>query len=260
MERVKRAPIEAGFTLIEIILTIVIASIFITAVALMFQQNIISLKHSDDIEKASSLAQLEMSKVDNLSYADATLADGYNNTTTNYESTAYDLNRQVNIVAGTSNNLKKVELTVYPTGTTQQLAKLVTYKADVSFGPGSGGGSVGGGQADSLTVTGGSISGTNLQNITLANTSGDPITITGATVTFSGASGIKISTITMDGSTRWSGNQNSGSTITLDTSFTLAASTTYTNTCTFGYSKNLTSATVVFIMSDGTSTPTYSWP
>ena len=250
-----------GFSLIEIIITILIIAIFISVIALVFQEIVKGLGFSGDTVKALSLARLELSKVNNLSFTDLTLADGYNNTTSNYESSSYDLNRLVSIVPSTSNNLKKVTISIYPSATTSVLAKLITYVADIDFGPGSGGSAPGGEdpEADSLTVTGGAISAKLLQNITLENTSTDPITITGVTITFTGSGGIKLKTIDMNGVERWSGTVSSGSTITFDTNFTLSASTTYSSTAHFTFSKNVSSATVTFNMSDATSTSSYSW-
>lgn len=256
-----RAHIKA-FTLVEIVITITVVSVFIASMAFMFYQTVSGLVFSSDNIKVLNLARLEMSKINNLAYGDASLADGYNNTTTNYEGSAYDLNRTVNYIAGTSSSLKKVEVTLYPTGTTDTLIVLATYAADVSFGPGSGGGlpGGGGGHAGFLAVAGGSISGKKLQNITLENTAAETITIVGATVTFSGGPGIKLKKIEMNGAERWSGNGNSGNLVTLDTSFALNAGTTYNNTAHFTFSKNVASVAITFQMSDGTTTVSYSWP
>jgi len=249
-----------GLTLIELIVVITILGIVMIPVAIMAIEYVRSIVYSRDLAIAEGLAMTEMAKINNLAYSDATLDDGDDDTTANYEGYSFDLNRKVDYVAGSSNNLKKVEVTVYPSGTTATLVQLVTYIADVSFGAGSGGGAVGsGGEADSLVVAGGSISAKLLQNITLENTSGSAITITGVTATFSGAGGIKLNKIDMDGSERWSGNANSGSSVTLDTNFQLSASTTYNDTCHFTFSKNLTSATISFTMSDATTTGDYTW-
>lgn len=250
---------DKGYSLIEALLLIVLVSIFILFVAKFFSEHTRALALADNLTQAMNLARLEMTKVDNLSFTDPTLADGYNTTTSNYEGYRLDLNRSVDIVAGTNNNLKKVEVKVYESGTTTQLAKLAGYAANVSFGPGSGGGAPAQGEADSLTVSGGSIFRRNLQNITLGNTSSNPITITGVTITFSGTSGIKLNLIIMNWVIRWIGFAVSGSTITLISSFQLNANTTYSNTCHFRFSSYLSSATVIFEMSDGSVTPSHSW-
>ena len=127
-----------GFSLIEIIVTIVILVVFIASIATMFQEIARSVLFSDDSVRVLNLAKLEISKVNNLSFADSTLDDGYNNTTSNYESSKYDLKRTVDIVPSTSDTLKKVEVTIYPTGTTDTLITLVTYVANIDFGTGYG--------------------------------------------------------------------------------------------------------------------------
>jgi len=252
---------KLSFTLIEIVMTIVVLGIIAVPVGIMSIEYMQSIAYSREIVIAEGLAKTEIAKINNLSYSDVTLADAYDNTNANYEGYTLDVRREVDYVAGSSNNLKNVIVTVYRGGTTTLLAKVVTYVASVSFGPGSGGGGVGGGgEADSLVVSGGSISAKNLQNITLENTSASDITITGTIISFSGSGGTKAKTITMDGSQRWSGTASSGSAITLDTNFALLAGTTYNNTGLFTFSKNLSSvSSLVFIMSDATETIAYSW-
>jgi len=257
---------SSGFTLIEIIITIVVIAIFVSGTALVFHQIIEGSMFSGDLIEGLNLARREMSKVINLSYdGDATLDDGYDVNTMNYDSSGYDLNRKVDIVAGTSDNLKKVEVTVYPTGKTNQLVKLATYVADVSFGPGSGGAAPGSGQeADSLTVSGGTISGKNLRSIDMENTDAtDDITISQVTVSWTNSNPAKpasLTTIEMDGSARWSGSEStSGTTIALTNTFTLSAATFYNNTGKFTFSQNISSVTLTFIMSDASSTSDYSW-
>ncbi|MBU2043997.1 MAG: hypothetical protein KJ977_00635 [Candidatus Omnitrophica bacterium] len=250
-----------SFTLIESIIAIVIAVIVMIPVGLITMEYIKSIAYSRQLTVAAGLAKLEMSKVNNLAYNNATLADGYDSNTSSYEGYSQDLRREVAYVAGSNSTLKQVTVTVYEGGSASQLVKLTTYLANVSFGSGSGGGSVGsGGQADSLAVSGGSIAGTNLQNVTLGNTGASDITITGVIISFTGTSGIKAKTITMGASQRWSGTGNSGSTITLETNFTLSAGTTYANTGLFTFSKSLSAvSSLVFIMSDLTETSSYSW-
>jgi len=245
-----------GFTLVELVVTILIVSMFVAGIAMIMQQVVVGLAFSGDSVKALSLARLEMSKVNNLVYLlDSTLADGYDFTTTNYDGSVYDLNRTVDYVADTSNKLKEVNVSVYPTGTTDILISLTTYVA--AWHSGSGGGGV---AADSLSVSGGTVKKKDLKDVTLTNTSTDStITITGVTITFTGASNITLKKIRMNGTDRWTGTENSGSTITLTSSFTLAIDTNYKKTAKFAFSKNLSSATVVFNMSDGSSTTAYSW-
>jgi len=252
---------KRGFTLIELIMAIVVLAIVMIPLGVISLEYMRGVVYSRELVVAEGLAKTEMAIINNLSYTDATLEDGDDDTTTNYQGYAYDLRRTVSFVPGWSNNLKQVNVRVYPTGTAVQVVELVTYIANVAFGHGSGGGGPGGGgEADSLVVSAGTMDGKKLKNITLENTDADTITITGVTISFAGAGGIKLKTITMNGIQRWSGTENSGSTVTLDTSFALAAGTTYPNTATFSFSKDLSSvSSLIFIMSDATETSVYSW-
>ena len=251
---------KKGFTLIELIMTIVVLGLIMIPLGFMSMEYVRSIVYSRDLGIAEGLARVEMSKINNLAYDNNTLEDGDDDTTSSYEGYHLDLNRKVDYVPDTDYGLKKVEVSVYESGTTTQLVKVVSYIADVSFGPGSGGGAAGGGAAASLAVSDGEIDGDVLVDVTLQNTSGDPITITGVTISFTGQSGIKLRTIEIDDEEKWSGNASSGATITLDTSFTLTANTTYEEAGLFEFSKDLTSVTsLIFIMSDASETESYSW-
>jgi len=251
-----------ALTLIELIITIVVLAVVMIPLGVICVEYMTGVFRSRDFSVVEGLAKTELSKVNNLAYSDGTLADGYDNTTSNYEGYSYDLRRTVSYVAGWSNNLKQVQVRVYPSGeTVSHLVNVVSYVANVSYGAGSQGGPVStGDEASSLVVSGGSISGADLQNVTLENTDSNPITITGVIISFTGQSGVKLKTITMDGTERWSGTAASGATITFDANFTLSGSTTYSNTGLFHFSKNITSvSSLVFIMSDASQTSSYSW-
>lgn len=250
-----------AFTFVELIITTVLLGIVMIPLGLMSLEYTRAIVYSRHLVTVEGLAKTEMAKINNLSYTDATLIDTYDNTTSNYEGYPYDFRRTVNYVAGWNNNLKQVQVRVYPSGnTTNSFVNLITYIADVSFGAGSQGIGPPPGDADSLVVTGGGISGDTLGYVTLQNTSSSPITITGVTISFTGRGGINLSTITMDEIQRWSGSASSGSTITLTISFTLTANTTYNNTGFFVFNKILSSVTsLVFIMSDGSQTVSYAW-
>jgi len=254
--RTKRA-----YSLIELIIAIALVAILIIPIALMFKDQVTATIYSGNINQAVSLARLEMARINNLTYNDTTLADGYDNTSSNYEEYSFDLKRTVDYVADTDDNLKEVNVFVYPGGTTDLLINLATYKTSVSFGSGSGGGGAGGGgdEADSLAVSDGEVKKKKLEKVTIENTGGDNIVLTKVIVTFAGAGGIYFKKLKIDGTTYWEGNASSGSTITLDTSFTLTAGTEYNEDVKFEFEKNLTTADVIFVFQDDTQSTTYSW-
>lgn len=133
---IKKQRYENSFTLIELIITIVVLGIVMIPVGLMSMEYVRGIAYSRDLTVIEGLAKLEMSKINNLDYNDATLANGYNNTSTNYEDYPYDLRRTVEEIGG----IKKVQVRVYLAGDgANQLINLITYLADVSFGAGSGG-------------------------------------------------------------------------------------------------------------------------
>jgi len=256
---------KSGFTLIELIMTMILIGVIMVPLGLMCNEYIHSIIFSRDAGVAEALAKLEMAKINNLSYSDATLVDGYDNTASNYEGYNIDLRREIDYVAGSSNNLKKAVLTLYEGGTSSELAQVASYIADVSFGAGSGGGGVGSeDEAGSLSVTGGSISAKRLRNINLENTSAtDDITISEITVSWTNSNPSKPASLTSidfeGGVDEWSGSESSSGTTIDITDFTLTAATTYNNSGVFTFSQNISSVTLTFIMSDGSSTAAIVW-
>lgn len=253
--------IKNGYSLVELIIAIALVAILIIPIALMFKDQVTATIYSGNINQAISLARLEMARINNLSYNDTTLADGYDNTTSDYDGYNFDLRRVVGYLAGTSDNLKEVAVTVSEGNSGAALLNLVTYKADVGYGFGSGGGTpASGGQADSFAASAGSISGTDLENVTLQNTGGGDIVLTQLIVIFTGTTGIKFKTFEISATEYWAGTENSGSAVTLGTNFTLTAGTTYTNAALFTFSKNLSSADIIFVFEDDTESDIYSRP
>lgn len=256
-----------GFTLIEVIITIVLLGIIMIPLAIMSIEYMQGIVYSRKLGIVEGLAKTEMAKINRLSYIDATLADGYDNTAANYEGYPYDLRRTVNYVSGWNNNLKKVQVRLYPQGDAiNHLVKVITYIADVAFGAGSSGAAAGsgGGQSDSLIISAGVVSANRLHQIDMRNSSTtDAITISQATVSWINANPAKPAALTqieMNSVIRWSGTQStSGATTTLTTPFALSANTTYTNTGIFTFSQNIQSVTIIFIMSDGSTTASIAW-
>jgi len=132
-----------GFTIIEIIITIVLVGLVLIPLGFMATEYIRGTFYSRDLGAAEGLAKDELSKVNNLAFTDLTLADGYDNITGNYQGYPYDLRRSVNYVPGSNNALKQVQIRIYLHGDlSKQLVSMVTYVANVPFGAGSGGSSI----------------------------------------------------------------------------------------------------------------------
>jgi type II secretory pathway pseudopilin PulG len=128
-----------AFTLIEIIITIVLVGLALIPLGIMAVEYMRGIVYSRDLGVAEGLARDELAKVNNLPFTDPTLADGYDNTTSNYGGYPYDLRRSVNYVSGNT-ALKQVQIRIYPTGDlNRHLVNTITYVANVSFGAGSGG-------------------------------------------------------------------------------------------------------------------------
>jgi len=248
-----------SFTLIEMIITIVLLGLIFIPLGIMTIEYVEGIFYSRDLGLAQGLITIEMAKINNLDYDDSSLEDGDDDTTSDYEGYHLDLNRKIDIVPDTDNDLKKVEVTIYQSGTTIQLAKAVTYVADVLFGAGSGGGAAGGGdEVDSLVITSGDINKKVLRKIDMQNTStDDAITIDKVIVSWGGAN--TLTTIAMGGVMKWSGSESISPTTIDITDFVLAVDTFYNNTGYFTFSSNLSSATLTFIMSDLSQTSEYSW-
>jgi prepilin-type N-terminal cleavage/methylation domain-containing protein len=119
--------IKSGFTLIELIMTIVLLGIVSLATGAFVTEQIRGVARSSEYTQALNLAQLELETVNHLAYANIT-----NQTITNYESYPYDVVRTVTFNNGTditAESLKKIVIEVRKTGTTQDLVNITTYIA-----------------------------------------------------------------------------------------------------------------------------------
>ena len=122
-----------GFSLIEMIMTIVIVTIVSIPLALLIGEHARSLVQSSDMVTALNLARLEMGKLENAAYANITTSKFIR-----YEGYDYDVVRTVSFVQGNNSSaesLKKVVIDVMPTGTSTIEASLVTYFAkNIGYG------------------------------------------------------------------------------------------------------------------------------
>ena len=120
-----------GFTLMEMVVAIVVMSILLLSVATAYRSISSGMVSNSKYSKAVNLSQMEFSKVYSISYTDATLANGYNNLTVNYDGSGYDLRRQVSYQAGSDvsiQSLKKITVSIYPSGSSTPVLSIVALR------------------------------------------------------------------------------------------------------------------------------------
>lgn len=123
---------EKGFSLIELIMTIVVVGIIAIPLSLLISQYITSFSANEDLTYASQLARLELERTFSMAFGDINSASF-----SQYDGYAYDLDRNVSYQQGddaSEESLKRIEITLYPQGKTNILTKFTTYRAkNVSF-------------------------------------------------------------------------------------------------------------------------------
>ena len=116
-----------GFTLIELIMTIVVVSICAIPLSLLVSQHITSVFQSEDYTMAINLARFEMEKVNNMTYANVVTTS-----LSNYQGYSYDITRTVSYAQGgaaTAESLKKIQVDVKKAGSATVIVSFVTYIA-----------------------------------------------------------------------------------------------------------------------------------
>jgi len=116
-----------GFTLIELIMTIVVVGIAALPISITLAKQVQSVFVSQDYTTALNLARLDMEQVLNTAYASVSSASF-----SNYQGYAYDLSRAVTYVqgnAGTPESLKLVSISVTRAGSVTALITLKSYIA-----------------------------------------------------------------------------------------------------------------------------------
>lgn len=128
-----RFPKAKGFTLIELIMTIVVVGIVAIPLSLLLSQHIESTFQSEDLTIALNLARFEMEKVNNLAYDDI----GNANYPT-YEGYDYQVQRNTQLIEGnpsTPESLNRIRVEVKDTDTGAVIVTLITYIAkNVGYG------------------------------------------------------------------------------------------------------------------------------
>ena len=129
----KRAGGKKGFTLIELIMTIVVIAIIAIPLALLVMEHLSSTLRSEDYTMAVNLARFEMENVKNLNYA--SIVSG---SFPNYQGYSFDITRTVSFVQGngaSAESLKLVQVDVNRSGSATILFTLKTYIAqNVAYG------------------------------------------------------------------------------------------------------------------------------
>lgn len=124
---------ERGFTLIELIMTMVVVGIIAVPISLLISRHVESVFESQDYTIARNLARLEMEKVNNTAYDNISSVNF-----SNYEGYGYDLMRSMSFTQGSAasaESLKKITVSVNRTGSAQVLVTVATYIAkNISYG------------------------------------------------------------------------------------------------------------------------------
>lgn len=123
----------AGFTLIELIMTIVVVGVLSIPLSLFIIQHTDSVFQSAHLSIARQLARCEIERVNNLDYANINSINFLD-----YDGYHYDVTRTVSYAFGdaaSQESLKKITVEIFKSGSSEVLVKLVTYIAkNISYG------------------------------------------------------------------------------------------------------------------------------
>ena len=122
---------QHGFTLFELVMTIVIVAIIAVPLSITLVQHVESLFKSQDYTMAMTLARYDMERVNNMAYGSiASLSQS------NYLGYSYDLTRTVVTQPGAGGNgIKFITVQIRRSGSATVLASLMTYVvANVNYG------------------------------------------------------------------------------------------------------------------------------
>ena len=114
-----------GFTLVELIMTIVVIGVVAIPISVALNEHVQSVFASGDITMANNLARFDLAQMNNTAYASIVSA-----TLNNYQGYSYNLIRTVTFVNGTGATAEStVQITdqVTKAGSATVLASLTTY-------------------------------------------------------------------------------------------------------------------------------------
>ena len=124
---------KKGFTLVELLMTIVVLSIVSIPMSILISEHFLSVVQSSEQVMALNLARFEMEKVGNMDYATVGSVS-----VSDYEGYPYDIDRTVTFVQGDSastESLKQIQVDVKSAGSSVILFRLKTYLAkNVGYG------------------------------------------------------------------------------------------------------------------------------
>lgn len=122
---------KTGFSLIELVMTIVVTSIIAVPLSLLLEQHVQSVFHSADYTMAVELGRYDMEQVNNMGYLRIVSPSVYT-----YQSYNYEITRTITTIANTPpESLKKIQVDVKKTGSATPLVTFITYIAqNVNYG------------------------------------------------------------------------------------------------------------------------------
>ncbi len=118
-----------GFTMVELVMTIVVSTIIAIPLALMVREHVISLNDIQDDSMAIELARYDVERLKNTAYASLSIGT---TTLSNYQSYPYDVRRTITYRLGTSGSaesMKKIQVDVRKAGSSTNVYSLFDYVA-----------------------------------------------------------------------------------------------------------------------------------
>lgn len=123
---------KPGFTLIELVMTIIIVGIIGIPLSLLLSQFLVSFSFNEDLVYATQLGRWELEKT-----AATAFEDIDSRFLPQYQGYGYDVDREVSYIYGNDaspEGLKQIIVKVYPHGKTKALVEFMTAKAkNVAF-------------------------------------------------------------------------------------------------------------------------------